>query len=147
MNILEKYYLQGKGKIILGTFALIVLFIISTVMFTGCFSSNQKNDNENTVTVFNYGDYIDVNVLKTFEKETGIQVIMVDEDTECFAIIDQELVWHGGMNLLGKVDAWDNLIRIKSESIVQELMGMILKEFCDNDLTSSGGLCVEKSLP
>ena len=46
MNILEKYYLQGKGKIILGTFALIVLFIISTVMFTGCFSSNQKNDNE-----------------------------------------------------------------------------------------------------
>ena len=32
MNILEKYYLQGKGKIILGTFALIVLFIISTVM-------------------------------------------------------------------------------------------------------------------
>ena len=74
MNILEKYYLQGKSKIILGTFALIVLFIISTVMFTGCFSSNQKNDNENTVTVFNYGDYIDVNVLKTFEKETGIQV-------------------------------------------------------------------------
>ena len=71
-------------------------------------------------------------------KETGIQVIMVDEDTECFAIIDQELVWHGGMNLLGKVDAWDNLIRIKSESIVQELMGMILKEFCDNDVTSSG---------
>ena len=74
MNILEKYYLQGKGKIILGTFALIVLFIISTVMFTGCFSSESKNDNENTVTVFNYGDYIDVNVLKTFEKETGIQV-------------------------------------------------------------------------
>lgn len=43
----------------------------------------------------------------------------------------------GGMNLLGKVDAWDNLIRIKSESVAQELMGMILKEFCDNDLTSS----------
>lgn len=43
------------------------------------------------------------------------------------------------MNLLGKVDAWDNLIRIKSESVAQELMGMILKEFCDNDLTSSGG--------
>ena len=53
----------------------------------------------------------------------------------------------GGMNLLGKVDAWDNLIRIKSESVAQELRGMILKEFCDNDLTSSGGLCVEKSLP
>ena len=41
------------------------------------------------------------------------------------------------MNLLGEVDAWDNLIRIKSESIAQELMGMIPKEFCDNDITSS----------
>ena len=49
----------------------------------------------------------------------------------------RELVLHGGMNLLGKVDAWDNLIRIKSESIAQELMGMIPKEFCDNDVTSS----------
>ena len=68
---------------------------------------------------------------------TGIQIIMTEEDKECFAIIDQELVWHGGMNLLGKVDAWDNLIRIKSESIAQELMGMIPKEFCDNDVTSS----------
>ena len=46
-------------------------------------------------------------------QETGIQIIMTEEDKECFAIIDQELVWHGGMNLLGKVDAWDNLIRIK----------------------------------
>ena len=62
-------------------------------------------------------------------KEIGIQVIMLDEDTECFAIIDQELVWHGGMNLLGKVDAWDNLIRIKSESVAQELMGMIQENF------------------
>ena len=52
-------------------------------------------------------------------KEIGIQVIMLDEDTECFAIIDQELVWHGGMNLLVKVDAWDNLIRIKSESVAE----------------------------
>ena len=41
------------------------------------------------------------------------------------------------MNLLGKVDVWDNLIRIKSESVAQELMGMIPKEFCDNDVTSS----------
>ena len=53
----------------------------------------------------------------------------------------------GGMNLLGKVDVWDNLIRIKSESVAQELMGMILKEFCDNDLTSSGVLCLSESIP
>ena len=62
---------------------------------------------------------------------------MVEEDTECFAIIDRELVWHGGMNLLGKVDAWDNLIRIKSEKVAQELMGIIQEEFCGNDNQAS----------
>ena len=56
----------------------------------------------------------------------------MDKETADFYLILIEK-----MNLLGKVDAWDNLIRIKSESIVQELMGMILKEFCDNDVTSS----------
>ena len=44
---------------------------------------------------------------------------------------------HGGMNLLGKVDAWDNLVRIKLESVAQELLGMIPKEFYDNDITPS----------
>lgn len=34
----------------------------------------KKSDDKNTVTVFNYGDYIDVSVLKTSEKETGIKV-------------------------------------------------------------------------
>jgi len=106
MNILEKYYLQGKGKIILGTFALIVLFIISTVMFTGCFSSNQKNDNENTVTVFNYGDYIDVNVLKTFEKETGIQVkyeeYVTPEDMSDQLRCDLYFRLYGGKNDAGR---------------------------------------------
>ena len=62
---------------------------------------------------------------------------MTEEDKECFAIIDRELVWHGGMNLLGKVDAWDNLIRIKSESVSQELLGLMQEEFRDNDVTSS----------
>ena len=70
-------------------------------------------------------------------KETGIRIIMTEEDKECFAIIDRELVWHGGMNLLGKVDAWDNLIRIKSESVSQELLGLMQEEFRDNDVTSS----------
>ena len=61
-------------------------------------------------------------------RAVGIQVTRTKEDKECFAVIDNELVWHGGMNLLGKVDAWDNLIRIKSESVAQELMGMIQEE-------------------
>ena len=57
MNLLEKYYLQGKGKLMAGIFVLVVLLIISTIAFTGCFSSGKKSDDKNTVTVFNYGRY------------------------------------------------------------------------------------------
>lgn len=37
-------------------------------------------------------------------KTSGIQVVIKDEVDEHFAVIDEELVWHGGMNLLGKED-------------------------------------------
>lgn len=38
------------------------------------------------------------------------------------AVIDEEVVWHGGMNLLGKEDAWDNLMRIKNYQVAAELL-------------------------
>ena len=47
MNLLEKYYLQGKGKLMAGIFVLVVLLIISTIAFTGCFSSGKKSDDKN----------------------------------------------------------------------------------------------------
>lgn len=55
-------------------------------------------------------------------KASGIQVVIKDEVDEHFAVIDDELVWHGGMNLLGKEDVWDNLIRIKSDVVAEELL-------------------------
>ena len=55
-------------------------------------------------------------------KSSGIQVVIKDEVDEHFAVIDEELVWHGGMNLLGKEDVWDNLIRIKSAVVAEELL-------------------------
>lgn len=45
-------------------------------------------------------------------EDAGIIVQSREEIDEHFAVIDDELVWHGGMNLLGKEDAWDNLMRI-----------------------------------
>ena len=59
-------------------------------------------------------------------EESGIHVILKDEVNEHFAIIDDELVWHGGMNLLGKEDVWDNLMRIKSASVAEELLELSL---------------------
>ncbi len=55
-------------------------------------------------------------------RTSGIEVQTKSEVEERFAVIDDELVWHGGMNLLGKVDVWDNLMRIKSVQVAAELL-------------------------
>ena len=60
-------------------------------------------------------------LLKEME-ESGIYVIVRDEVAEHFAVIDDELVWHGGMNLLGREDAWDNLMRVNSYQVATELL-------------------------
>ena len=54
----------------------------------------------------------------------GIRVEISEEEIEHFAVIDHLLVWHGGMNLLGKEDAWDNLIRVRDEKAAAELLAM-----------------------
>lgn len=56
----------------------------------------------------------------------GIHVITKDRIDERFAVVDDELVWHGGMNLLGKEDAWDNLMRIKFTQVAGELLELSL---------------------
>lgn len=60
-------------------------------------------------------------------REYGICVMAREEVPEHFAIIDDELVWHGGMNLLGKEDAWDNLMRIRSAQVAAELLEIALE--------------------
>jgi superfamily II DNA/RNA helicase len=59
-------------------------------------------------------------------ESVGIRVLLKDEVEECFAVIDDNIVWHGGMNLLGKEDAWDNLMRIKNPEVAAELMEIAL---------------------
>lgn len=56
-------------------------------------------------------------------------MILKDEVAEHFAIMDEELVWHGGMNLLGREDVWDNLMRIKSAQVADELMEIAYYNF------------------
>ena len=59
-------------------------------------------------------------------QEVAINVVTKEEVEERFAVIDDELVWHGGMNLLGKEDAWDNLMRIKNHQVAAELLEIAL---------------------
>lgn len=55
-------------------------------------------------------------------KYNGISVMTKWDVEEHFAVIDDDLVWHGGVNLLGKEDIWDNLMRIKSNQVATELL-------------------------
>jgi len=43
---------------------------------------------------------------------------------EHFAIIDDEIVWYGSMNLLSRAKVDDNLMRVKSKDVAQELLEM-----------------------
>jgi hypothetical protein len=56
-----------------------------------------------------------------------VDVIKRDDVEEHFAVIDTDIVWHGGMNLLGRDDAWDNLMRIKSKKVAAELLEIAFK--------------------
>ncbi len=64
------------------------------------------------------------NLLLIKYSNEGINVVVGDEVIEHFAVIDDVLVWHGGMNLLGKEDAWDNLMRIGSAQVAAELLAI-----------------------
>jgi superfamily II DNA or RNA helicase len=55
-------------------------------------------------------------------REIGINIGYTDNVNEHYAVIDRSLVWHGGMNLLGKADVWDNLIRVRDIQASAELM-------------------------
>ena len=72
--------------------------------------------------VTGYGDTIELNMLIDEMRRNGINVRTVDDECEHYAVIDRGLVWHGGMNLLGKADAYDNLIRVKNEQAADELL-------------------------
>ena len=71
-----------------------------------------------------FGDTIELHILVDEMKRNGIHVRLTKDEGEHYAVIDKKLVWHGGMNLLGKVEAYDNLIRVENEQAAAELLAM-----------------------
>ena len=86
-----------------------------------------QNAIENRHTIqFTYGKSdVCYELIRTMQL-VGINVITRTEVEECFAVIDDEIVWHGGMNLLGKADVWDNLMRIRNSQVATELLEIAL---------------------
>ena len=55
-------------------------------------------------------------------RQAGLYIKQQDESCERFAIIDQEIIWYGGVNLLAKSDGEQSIMRVPSKSIASELM-------------------------
>ena len=55
-------------------------------------------------------------------QSNGFYIKTVEETCEHFAIIDQEIVWYGSINLLGNAKNEDSMMRVKSNVVATELM-------------------------
>lgn len=98
------------------------IFVVKARQEAGCKVTVITTNSENNV--FINADYAHSMIIQL--KEAGVHVIIKDEVDEHFAVIDENLVWHGGMNLLGKEDVWDNLMRIHSVQVAEELLEISL---------------------
>ena len=57
-------------------------------------------------------------------RKADFEIRLVEESCEHYAVIDNEIVWYGSVNLLSKEDAEDNLMRVCSKDIAAELLEM-----------------------
>ena len=57
-------------------------------------------------------------------RRAGFEMKLCEESCEHYAVIDNEIVWYGSVNLLSKEDIEDNLMRVCSKEIAAELLEM-----------------------
>ena len=61
-------------------------------------------------------------------RNAGFNIELVEDSCERYAVIDNEIVWYGSMNLLSKDDVEDNIMRVVSTNIAAELLEMTFKK-------------------
>ena len=104
---------------------LVACLIVTTIVFTGCGSNKYANGK---VYVYDFGDYINADLIPIFEKETGIEVILdtYDSNEEMYPVIknnsaDYDIICASdymiqkmrGEGLLAKID-FNNVPNIKN---------------------------------
>ncbi len=58
-------------------------------------------------------------------RAAGCEIRFAQENCQHFGVIDEKIVWYGSMNLLSRDDVEDNIMRLESREIAEELLGMI----------------------
>lgn len=77
---------------------------------------------------YGYGDSEYWMELQERMRRFGFEMNLVEDYCEHYCIIDSEIVWYGSMNFLGKEDGEDNLMRVCSKSIAEELLYLTFGE-------------------
>ena len=95
--------------------------------FVKLINQRQEDGIKLTVITLNPEGYPEENIEDTKRlveilKNCGIRVKLQEHMHEHFAIIDDEIVWYGSMNFLSRAKADDNLMRVKSKDVAQELL-------------------------
>ena len=57
-------------------------------------------------------------------RTAGWEIRLVQDNCQNFAVIDEQILWYGSMNLLSRDDAEDNIMRLESREVAQELLGI-----------------------
>lgn len=57
-------------------------------------------------------------------RTAGCEIRLAENNCQHFAVIDEKVVWYGSMNLLSRDDVEDNIMRLESTEIAEELLGM-----------------------
>ena len=61
-------------------------------------------------------------------RNAGFNIELIEDNCQCYAIFDNEIVWYGSMNLLSKDNFEDNIMRVISKHIATELLEMTFKK-------------------
>ena len=60
----------------------------------------------------------------------GCEVRFAQDNCQHFAIIDETVLWYGSMNLLSRDDVEDNIMRLESREVAEELLGITAANAC-----------------
>lgn len=123
-EVFQKDLLEASGNIIISSPALSGQKVYEMIELL---KERQEAGVEITIVTwapdaYGYGDAAFWMRLHEDMRQAGFHLSISEEFCDRFAIIDQELVWYGNMNLLAKEKLEDSMIRVHGKEIAAELM-------------------------
>lgn len=99
-------------------FAVVMIVSLLLIYLTSYLNSSEGYSGDNTLTIYNWGDYVDPELLARFEKETGIKVIYqtFDSNEAMMTKIEQ-----GGTTFDVSIPSEYAISKMKEENLLLEL--------------------------